>query len=385
MAHDTRLNSFSEFSLPEDPFKHVREKGTNRWILSHVLHGSNKWILTVVFFTTILSANLSSASMIVIGMAVSDFIQGTDSSLLLFIVLILAFNIGASLVRLLNFMLREVLAQRMERDTRREFYVNLLGKSSSFHNRQKIGDVMARATDDVRNMNFLMSPSISLILESFTQLIIPIIYVFLFYPNQLVIIPIIFVILFILTLRDYSNKVGPVTRKLRQQYGELNSALNETLTGIEVVKGTAQEKTEALKYYLNAKQYKEYYEEQGRVQARYLPILLYAVTITLGLGHALFLYLDGTMTIGDIIGYVGLLTLLRFPTNISIFVFAQLRLSFSSAERLLEMMNQRTEIDENKEGVTREIQGKVEFKNVTFTYPDGENPVLKDVSFTIQP
>lgn len=388
MSSKTRANTnqFSkEFSFEEDVYAEAREKGSKRWLAVHIFHGSNKLILLIVFFTTILSANLSSGSMVVIGLVVSDLILGVESNFIFYLILILVLNVSGSLVRLLNFMLREILAQRIERDARKEFFLNLLGKGQSFHDRQKLGDIMARATDDVRNLNFLISPAISLILESFTQLIVPIIYIFLFYPNQLVLVPIVFVILFLVSLRSYSRKVGPITRDLRRQYGEMNSVLNETLSGIEVVKGTAQERSEALKYYLYAKKYKDYYVEQGKVQAKYLPILLYALTITLGLAHSLFLYIDGRINIGEIIGFIGLLTLLRFPTNISIFVFAQLRLSMSSAERLISTMKQRTEIDENKKGIEKQVKGKIEFKNVTFTYPDGENPVLKNITFTIKP
>ncbi|MGV9199671.1 MAG: ABC transporter ATP-binding protein [Promethearchaeia archaeon] len=375
----------SEFLPEEDSFAKARNKGRDWWVLAHILHGKNKYILFIVLFTTILSANLASAGRVIIGDAISQFIAGNAANLIFFVVLIIILNVGSSVTRLINFMLREILAQRMERDTRKEFFSNLLGKSQSFHDRQKMGDIMARATDDVRNLNFLMSPAISLILESFTQLIIPILYIYLFYPNQLLLFPLIFTVLFLITLRSYSQKVGPITKDLRRTYGEMNSALNETLSGIEVVKATAQEESETLKYYFHAKKYKDYYVEQGKVQAKYLPILLFALTITLGLAHALFLYFDGLITIGGIIGYIGLLSLLRFPTNISIFVFAQWKLSLSSADRLIAIMTQTTDIDENKEGVEKIIQGKIEFKNVTFAYPGGDKEVLRDLSFTIQP
>jgi ATP-binding cassette subfamily B protein len=280
-------------------------------------------------------------------------------------------------------MLREILAQRMERDTRKEFFMILLGKSQSFHDRQKVGDIMARATDDVRNLNFLVSPAISLIFESFTNLVIPIIYIFLFYPPELIITPIGFTIVFLYALRSYSRNIGPVSRDLRSQYGKMGAVLNEALSGIETIKGTAQESSEVLKYYRSAKKYRDFYIEQGRVQAKYLPILFYALSITIGLGHSIFLYINGLVDIGQIVGYVGLLTLYRFPTNISIFVFSYIKLATAGAERLLELMNQETEIDENIEGISKDISGKIEFKKVSFTYPDGETPVLKNISFKV--
>jgi len=52
----------------------------------------------------------------------------------------------------------ETLANRLERDTREELYASLLGKSQTFHDQQRVGDIMARATDDVRQLNFTISP-----------------------------------------------------------------------------------------------------------------------------------------------------------------------------------------------------------------------------------
>jgi len=93
----------------------------------------------------------------------------------------------------------------------------------------------------------------------------------------------------------------------------------------------------------------------------------------------------GLMNIGQIIGYLGLLALLRFPTFISIFVFAIIRLAVSSAQRLLELMDKKTEIDENVEGYKKEIEGAIKFENVTFSYPGTEKPVLKNISFEVKP
>ena len=243
---------------------------------------------------------------------------------------------------------------------------------------------MARATDDVRTMNFLISPAISLIFESFTALIIPLFYIIFFYPTQLILAPLIFSVLFFFSLKSYIRKIGPVTGKLRSFYGMMNSTLNEALTGIEVVKATAQESKESQKYYIQANNYRDAYVEQGYIEAKYLPILLLALTITGGLIHAIILNFNGLMNIGQIIAYVGLLSLLRFPTFISIFVFAIIRLAVSSAQRLLDLMNKKTEIDENKNGYAKPIDGTIEFQDVTFLYPGSEKPVLKNISFKLQ-
>lgn len=379
------VNNSVEFAPEVDIFEKHRKKSVRHWILAHLFHKSNKIIIIIVLFTTIISSILNSALNIVIGGTINDITENGGANLYSFIIMIIALGIGAPLTRLGNFMLREILAQKMERDTRREFFINLLGKSQSFHDRQKIGDLMARATDDVRMLNFLISPAVSLIIESFSQIIIPIIFIALFYPVQLLLAPVLFSILFYFTLKSYIQKLSPVTTALRRNFGKINAILNETLSGIEVVKSSTQEISEYNKYYNAAKEYTKYYIKQGEIQAKYIPILVISIIISLALTHAIFLYILGIMTIGDIVGYLGLIILLRFPTFISAFVFAIIRLAVSAADRLLETMNQQTKIDENIKGKRREIEGKITFKNVIFTYPDGNNPVLKNISLEIQP
>jgi len=374
-----------EFSPGKDPFEKARQKGTRSWILSHVLYGSNKIFVITVLFTTILTSNLNSITYVILGNAITDFLLGKTSSLIYYTIIILTLSLGSPILRMVSFALREIIAHRMERDCRREFYTNLLGKSQSFHEQQQIGDLMARVTNDVRMLNFLISPAISLIFESFTALVIPIIYIIIFYPLQLIVAPLVFSVLFIISLRSYVKKLAPISGRLRGYFGMMNTTLNETLTGIEVVKATVQETGELEKYVLTASGYRDAFIEQGKVQAKYIPFLLLALTITFGLTHAIILNLLLLMSIGQIIGYLGLLRQLRFPTQISIFVFATARVAVTSAERLLELMNRETEIDENIKGITKQLEGRIKFENVSFSYPGSNKPVLKNINFEVKP
>ncbi|HUW91152.1 MAG TPA: ABC transporter ATP-binding protein [Candidatus Nanopelagicaceae bacterium] len=375
----------SEFSAGKDYFQKARKKGVLRWILAHIFHGTNKIFIFFVFFTTVIASILASSISVTIGNAVQQFLAANIGSLIFYTITILILGLITPILRLLNYSLREVLAQRLERDTRQEFYGILLGKSQSFHDKQQIGDLMARATDDVRMLNFLISPAVSLILESFTTLIIPIIFIILFYPIQLIFEPITFTILFLISLRRYNRKLSPITGNLRMNFGMINASLNEALSGIEVVKGSTQETYELDKYMTFAKQYRDAYVEQGKVQAKYMPVLFLGLIITLGLTHSLLLFNLGLMTIGQVISYIGLLDLLYFSTFISIFVFAIIKLAESSAERLLESMNQETEIEENPNGIQKDISGTIKFENVSFSYPGTKNLVLKNVSFEVYP
>ncbi|MBY9012197.1 MAG: ABC transporter ATP-binding protein [Candidatus Lokiarchaeota archaeon] len=377
--------SVVEFSPGKDPYVKSRSKGATRWILAHIFHGTNRLFIIIIIFAIIIAANLSSIVYIIIGDAISVLLSGITTLLGNYILIILLIGIGGPLLRILSRMLVEILAQRIERDARKEFFSNLLGKSQSFHDRQKIGELMVRVTDDVRMLNFLISPALSLVIESFTFLFIPIIYIILNYPLQLIIEPIIFSISFLFLVRSYSRNIGPVTNELRTNFGLLTATLSETLSGIEVVKATVQEEKEMKKYYTHAKNYKDAFIERGKLEAKYFPILVLALIITAGFMHCIVLFNFGLIDIGQIIAFLGILGLLRFPTNISMFVFSIFRLAGSSAVRLLELMNKKTEIDENKEGKEKVFNGNIIFENVDFIYPDSKTPVLRNISFEVKP
>jgi ATP-binding cassette subfamily B protein len=276
----------------------------------------------------------------------------------------------------------EFVAQRVERDARDELYASLLGKSQTFHGRQRIGDIMARATDDVRMLNFMFSPGLMLIVDSAMALVVPIV-VIAQLQWRLLLVPLIFAALLAITVYDYNRRLKPISIARREQFGTMNAGLAEAIAGIEVVKANAQERREWEKFARDARLFRDHFVRQGEVQARYLPMLAFTVAWAGGFLHALLLWRAGTVTLGQVVAYMGLIGTLRFPTFISIFSFNLVQLGIASAERILELITTETELDENVAGVSQPIRGQVVFQNVSFGY--NGKPVLQDVSFVAQP
>jgi ATP-binding cassette subfamily B protein len=176
----------------------------------------------------------------------------------------------------------------------------------------------------------------------------------------------------------------------------MNAGLAEAISGIEVVKANVQEHYEWDKFTQNARRYRDLFVQQGAIQARYLPVLAFGLAWAGGLLHAMLLWRHGLMTgtnslsLGQVIAFMGLLGTLRYPTFMSIWTFNLVQLGVASARRILEMINTETELDENAAGVTRPIRGEVVFENVSFSY-DGQSskedvpPVLKNISFVARP
>src|SRR5450756_739664 len=172
---------------------------------------------------------------------------------------------------------------------------------------------------------------------------------------------------------------------MRQQFGTMNAGLEETLSGIEVVKANAQELQEQAKFTKNARIFRDLFVQQGYIQARYLPFLVYGVVFGCALLHAILVFLrhDG-FGIGDIITYMGLVGLLRFPTFLSLFSFLLVQLGISSASRILQVLNTKTDLEEKQDNYHQPMRGEVVFDSVSFRYHEAEL-VLSDISFSAAP
>ncbi|HLZ07631.1 MAG TPA: ABC transporter ATP-binding protein, partial [Chloroflexota bacterium] len=327
-----------------------------RWIISHVLH-YRRWV-GGFFIATIAASVLSSFIPILTGDAFNEILRSQpDPSRLLLIALgILGIVIVRSGVDLIGRFSAEILGKRFKRDAREELYASLLGKSQTFHNRQRVGDLMARAANDVDQLSNMIVPGVDAIVDSFSLGIMSLVFVGFLKP-QLLLAPLLFTAVFIIALRAYARELGPVAGQMRGQFGRLNAVLTEAVTGIEVVKSTAQESQEKRKFDEAAHLYREYFVKNGQIQARYLPPLLLTIATVGGFLHGLLLVAAGQLTVGALIAYMGLMGALGHPAFMSIFTFYLVQLGLAGSERILQIMKEETELDENEGGYAAAIRG----------------------------
>ena len=369
-----------EFTLEnEHPYN---RSGPVRWIISHAIRYPVFPALMVV--AAIFNNIAYSYIQVFIGRGF-DLITSPDwrtAALLGLALSVVATAAGQGLTGLIRNYAAEFLAQRFERDAREELYVSLLGKSQTFHSRQRIGDIMARATNDVHLLNLMFSPGLMLITDSVMAAVVPVVLIA-FLKADLLLVPLVFLVALAVTLIDYNRNLNRVSAAMREQFGRMNAGLAEAIAGIEIVKANVQERYEWDKFIQNASRYRDYFVRQGEIQARYLPMLAFSVAWAAGFLHALLTWRAGAMSLGQVVTFMGLLGTLRFPTFISIFSFNLVQMGIASANRILDMINTETELDENPAGVSRPIQGQVVFENVSFGY-NGQ-PVLQNISFTAHP
>lgn len=377
----TTFASQREFTIPDEYVYSHRSPA--RWIWAHVWR--YPWLPIVFVVTVIGMAAAQSLGAVFIGQAFDALLAGGGGPELAAAALWVTVSyLGYGAFDIVNSLALRVLGQRVERDARAELYVSLLGKSQTFLGRQRVGDLMARATNDVAQITQMVAPNIGLILESFFALVVPLATIAVLRAD-LLLVPIIFLVSFGAAIGRYNRALEPVAETMNQRFGALNAGLAESIGGIEVVKGFAQEPHEEQKYEQRARAYRDAFVRNGMVQARYLPLLLYGLAIGFGLGHALWLVLRGGLTVGQAITYMTLLETLRTPTYFSLTTFAAVQLGLASAARLLNLITATTELDQNTAGYSAPMRGEIEFQQVSFGYVDGGRPTVDGENSHVAP
>ena len=395
----------SEFRSGEERSYDLR--GPRRWIFSHLLR--YPWLPALAFLFSVGNNVGYSGIQVLVGKAFDLLAKpGSGADGLAAVALLIA---GASALqglagvgRNLSF---ELLAQRIERDARAELFSSLLGKSQTFHSRQRLGDLMARATNDVHFLNLMFSPGLAMIMDSALTMVVPLFVIASIEP-RLLLVPAVFALLLCLTVWEYNRRLAPATDEQRERFGELNAALADALEGIETVKANLGEARETARFAKGAGRLRDLYIRVARIEGRYWPLLVFALCWGAAFFHALLLWRAGALSLGEVVGYMLLFNAFRFTTFISIFSFNLFQMGLSSAARVLETIVARTDLDENPRGFSKRIEGRVEFRGVSFSFcgpsgceaaaafaagPGGGSAgggsasplVLKNLSFVVEP
>lgn len=374
------MSQKSEFTV-QNAYSY-NHKNAVRWLLSHI--GRYKYYMLLTFLLYIVCFSAYSQGPVLFGKVFDELTKSdTDTGKILQYALMAMFFLcldGFS--ALIASISGETVAQRLEADSREELYSSLLGKSQTFHDRQRVGDIMARATDDVRQLNSMINPGVMFLFEMLMGFLIPMVFISRI-DLRLLLVPIIFIGVYIVSARRYFKQLSPVISEQRMKFGVMNARLEESISGIEVVKASAQENFERGKFSQNARAFRDYFVKQGHIEATYMPLLLYGFALSFAFIHGILLYRSNAIGLGDVVTLMGLMGILRWPAFLSLFSLALVQNGVQSGDRILKIIKEETDLDENAAGLSQEIKGSIVFENVTFGYEDGD--VLNNISFEIQP
>lgn len=279
-----------------------------------------------------------------------------------------------------------VMGTYIETDMRRDAYAHLQRLSDTYFNNTKIGQIMGRITNDLFDVTefahhcpeeffiaFIKIVASFAILANINALLTVIIFVF---------IPIALVICI-----KINTNLRIIQRKQRVQIGELNANIEDSLLGHRVVKAFTNESLEEDKFEENNQRFfslkKNYYAIMAwfLTSMKIFDAVMYLTTLTAG---SLFL-LKGKIVAGDLVAYLLYVTTLIATIRRIVEFFEQFQRGMTGIDRFLQIMDAEIEIFDEPGAVELENpKGDIEFRNVSFEYPDDHNEVFKNLNLSIR-
>ncbi|MBC3846802.1 ABC transporter ATP-binding protein [Winogradskyella echinorum] len=297
--------------------------------------------------------------------------------------------IGAAVVAgIFTFLMRQTIinvSRYIEFDLKNEIYQHYQVLSLNFYKSNRTGDLMNRISEDVGKVRMYVGPALMYTINTITLFTVAIIYMVNTAPKLTLytLLPLPFLSVAIYKLSRMINKRSTI---VQQSLSTLSTYSQETFSGISVIKS----------YGIEPKTYNEFEELSAenrqkqinltKVQALFFPLMI----LLIGISNLIVIYVGGMQymngeienigTIAEFIIYVNMLT---WPVATVGWVTSLVQQAEASQERINEFLKTKPDIT-NKAKALTPIKGDIEFKNVSFVYPDTNIEALKDVSFTLK-
>jgi ATP-binding cassette, subfamily B, multidrug efflux pump len=297
--------------------------------------------------------------------------------------------LGASFVSgLFLFLQRHILigmSRRVEYDLRQDFYAHLVNQPLSFFHEHRIGDLMARATNDLSAVRQLAGPMIMYTLQTIfvVVLVLPFMFILNWWLTLLLFVTMPFVSL---TVKFFGQQVHTRFEKIQEFFAQITARAQENFTGVRVVRAYAQEDAELAAFSQLNREYAERNLSLVRIDALMRPLM----TFLIGFGFVLIILVGvplavrGDITVGEFTVFNMYLTRLIWPLIALGYVVNLYQRGTASLKRLNAVLRVKPTIaDAADVKVQPPIKGRIEFRDLTFRYRLNDEPVLRDINLTI--
>ncbi len=285
-----------------------------------------------------------------------------------------------------NFM-SQALSENIAFDLRNDLFAKIQRLSFSYHDRNRTGQLMIRATDDVERLRTFIGQGLLMALQALILLTGTLI--ILLVTNlrlTLVVLPVLPLALIIFMLFGMISQ--PLFVEVQKRLGRVNTTLQENLAGLKVVKAFTSEAREEKRFHDSIDSLLEQRVKVSRIFSFLFPFIF----LIANLGQAAVLYfggrqiIDGTLTLGEWQKFSLYLIYVFVPMGQLGFIISLMAQAGASADRIFEIFDAKNDV-ENKPGAIElaAVDGLVEFRDVTFRYFAGSEPVLSDINFSAAP
>ncbi len=345
-----------------------------------------KWVIAAVLL--LLVGSLAQISLAFITQhAIDDYITTkTADGFLLVILLYFGVMALALLASYGETYVTMWLGQKVQYDIRMEIFRHLQRLHLGYFDKNPVGRLLTRVTNDVNVLNELFSSGVvTMIGDIFTLLFI--VCALLYYNWELALITFLVLPLLVGATAIFRTRVRDVYRKVRTALARLNSFVQEHITGVKIVQLFTQEERINRKFDSINKELQTHHFRSVLYYAVFFPVVEIIGSLSLGLllYYGGFRLHDGSLTFGELVAFIHLVQRFYRPIADLAEKYNILQSSMASSERIFALLDtQPAIIDVAEPKHIDRFQGRIELSNVWFAYND-QDWVLKDVSFTVEP
>ena len=278
-----------------------------------------------------------------------------------------------------------VMSRHIEFDLKNTVFEHYQRLTQRFYKNNSTGDLMNRISEDVSKVRMYVGPAIMYALNTGFTIILVISIMISVSPKLtlLTLIPLPFLAFLVYRV---ANLIHSRSRKVQEQLSELSTFAQESFSGARVIKAYHKSPWFSANFKAQAIEYRSVNERLFRVNATFQPLMILMVgistLITIYVGGRL--YFAGQVSAGNITEFIYYVNLLTWPIASIGWVTSLVQSADASMQRLDEFLKEQPEFS-NGPHKPSTFEGRIEFKNVSFTYPNSGIIALKDVSFTIAP
>lgn len=310
--------------------------------------------------------------------------EAFESELLLNVLLI----IGAAIVAgIFTFLMRQTIinvSRYIEYDLKNEIYQHYQILSLNFYKSNRTGDLMNRISEDVGKVRMYVGPAIMYTMNTITLFVVALIYMISTAP-KLTLYTLLPLPILSFTIYKLSRLINKRSTIVQQSLSTLSTYSQETFSGISVIKSYGIESRTNTEFNSLSAENRQKQINLTKVQALFFPLMI----LLIGISNIIVIYVGGMQyingeienigTIAEFIIYVNMLT---WPVATVGWVTSLVQQAEASQKRINEFLNTEPDIKNKAEKLTP-IKGNIEFRNVSFIYPDTNIEALKDISFKL--
>jgi ATP-binding cassette subfamily B protein len=278
-------------------------------------------------------------------------------------------------------------AREIEKEIREKLYRHLLNLDFYFYQRKKVGDIMAHSTNDLEAIRMALGMGIVGAADFLIMFFFSLFFMLKISPSLTLYVLIPLPILSIIML-FFGSKIHHLFRKVQEGFSYLSEIAQEAFSGIKVIKAFVKEKEEEKIFYKGNELFFKRNMNLAYLWGAFMPL----ITLISGISIVLLIFIGGKkvilneISLGSFVAFVSYIEFMIWPMMAIGWIINVFQRGAASMDRINDLLREKRVVKNVPNPIKiKKLKGKIEVKNLSFYYPNEEKPVLKNISFKINP